>query len=241
MLEIRNMRVRLYGSPIAVDVSIKIPNGEIIGLFGENGAGKSTLMKSVFGFYKHKGEVLIDGEPLSKKNIARLSFATCEHSFFPNLTLEDHKAFLQDQFPAFKSERFEALIDFFKLSRKTPLKHMSVGQQNQAELILALSQGADYIFMDEPFVGNDIFNREDFYKVLLTILEENETIILSTHLIEEVDNFVGRAFLMKEGKIIDEITTDDLDERGVTLKDYIKEKYEYDSNRAVQLMERCGK
>ena len=68
-------------------------------------------------------------------------------------------------------------------------------------MILALCQGADYILMDEPFAGNDVFNREDFYKVLLGILEPTEAVILSTHLLEEVQNFISRAVLLRQGKI----------------------------------------
>ena len=68
-------------------------------------------------------------------------------------------------------------MEFFELPRGKALRHFSTGQKNQFEVILALCQGADYIFMDEPFAGNDVFNREDFYKVLLGILEPTETIL----------------------------------------------------------------
>ena len=116
------------------------------------------------------------------------------------------------------------------------LKHFSTGQKNQFEVILALSQGADYILMDEPFAGNDIFNREDFYKVLLGILEEHETVILSTHLIEEVSDFIGRAVLIRKGKIIGDVKTADLEEKGKNLVSYIKESYNYKSDRVSRAL-----
>ena len=71
--------------------------------------------------------------------------------------------------------------------------------RNQFEVILALCQGAGLYPMDEPFAGNDVFNREDFYKVLLGILEPEETVLLSTHLLEEVQHFIGRAVLLHQG------------------------------------------
>lgn len=107
---------------------------------------------------------------------------------------------------------------------------------------MALSQGADYILMDEPFAGNDVFNREDFYKVLLGILEPHETVILSTHLIEEVTGFIGRAVLLHKGKIAGDVQTTELDEQGKTLMDYVKETYSYQSDRVSRaLTELTGK
>lgn len=101
---------------------------------------------------------------------------------------------------------------------------------------MALSQGADYILMDEPFAGNDVFNREDFYKVLLGILEPHETVILSTHLIEEVTGFIGRAVLLHHGKIVGDMQTAELDEQGKTLMDYVKETYSYQSDRVSKAL-----
>ena len=98
--------------------------------------------------------------------------------------------FYKEHFPKFNEKRFNTLMEFFELPMHKALKGFSTGQKNQFEVVLALSQGADYIFMDEPFAGNDIFNREDFYKVLLGILEPHETVVLSTHLIEEVADFI---------------------------------------------------
>ena len=122
-------------------------------------------------------------------------------------------------------------MDFFQLPERTAIKHYSTGQKNQFEVILALCQGAEYILMDEPFTGNDVFNREDFYKVLLGILEPEETILLSTHLIEEVERFVGRAVLLKDGRGAGDMSVLELEERGSSLLEYVKETYGYRSDR----------
>lgn len=217
--------------PALKDLSLEIPRGQIVGLFGENGAGKTTLMKCILGFHGYVGSITLDGNPISRDNIAKISFATSEHSFFPNLSATAHKEFYESHFPRFRAKRYEGLMDFFELSRHKPLKHLSTGQQNQFEVILALSQGADYILMDEPFAGNDVFNREDFYKVLLGILEPNETVILSTHLIEEVSEFIGRAILIRGGELVADVTSDELDESGLPLIEFVKQKYSYRRDR----------
>lgn len=128
------------------------------------------------------------------------------------------------------------MLDFFELPAHKPARSFSTGQKNQLEVILALSQGADYILMDEPFAGNDVFNREDFYKVLLGILEPNETVLLSTHLLEEVEHFIGRALLLQKGKLVGDVTTLELEEQGKTLMDFVKETYRYKADRVVQAL-----
>lgn len=231
MLEIKNVN-KSYGRTQALkDVNLEIPQGEIIGLFGENGAGKTTLMKCILGFLKYKGEIILDGEKITEKNIAKISFATCEHSFIPNLTPKLHAQFYKEHFPKFREKRFKTLMEFFELPMHKTVHSFSTGQKNQFEVIMALCQGADYILMDEPFAGNDVFNREDFYKVLLGILEPNETVLLSTHLIEEVSEFIGRAILIRKGEIVANTSMIEIEEQGDTLMSYIKKTYNYKADR----------
>lgn len=231
MLKLENVN-KTYGKTKALNgVSLEIPQGEIIGLFGENGAGKTTLMKCVFGFIPYKGEITLSGEKITEKNIERLSFATCEHSFIPNLTPRLHAQFYKEHFPKFREKRFQILMEFFELPMDKPVRTFSTGQKNQFEVIMSLCQGADYILMDEPFAGNDIFNREDFYKVLLGILEPNETVLLSTHLIEEVSEFIGRAILIRKGEIVANVSMEEIEEQGESLMSYIKKTYNYKADR----------
>ncbi len=236
MIEISNL-TKKYAKTIAVkDVSITIPQGQIIGLFGENGAGKTTLMKCILGLLPYQGTVTLDGEPVTEKNIERLSFATCEHSFFPALSPAAHRDFYQAHFPRFREKRFQALMQFFDLPMGRVLHSFSAGMKNQFEVVMALSQGADYILMDEPFAGNDVFNREDFYKVLLGILEEHETVLLSTHLLEEVKDFISRAILLNKGELVGDCTAEELEEQGKDLMSYVKETYHYRDDRVSRAL-----
>lgn len=236
MIEIKNVSKNFSGKRALDNVNLTIPQGQIIGLFGENGAGKTTLIKCILGFLHYTGEITLDGAPISPRNIARLSFATSEHSFFPNLDANAHKEFYQQHFPKFSEKRFHGLMEFFELPKHQALRNFSTGQKNQFEVILSLCQGADYILMDEPFAGNDVFNREDFYKVLLGILEPTETVLLSTHLLEEVENFIGRAVLIRRGRIVGDVSMLELEESGKGLLDYVKETYHYKPDRVSKAL-----
>lgn len=235
MLSVENLKKK-YNRLVALnDVSIQFEPGEIVGLLGENGAGKTTMMKAILGYIRlDNGLVLLDGEKIGPTNIERIAFATSEHSFFGGLNAKEHKDFYQMQFPKFREKRFDTLLEFFELPTRKKISSFSTGQKNQFEVILALSQGADYIFMDEPFSGNDIFNREDFYKVLLGILGEDECLILSTHLIEEIKSFISRAVLLHKGNLIGDVTTLELDEDNIDLIDYMKKQYSYKSDRVIE-------
>lgn len=243
MLEIKNvsksysLSQRLRGKQALQQVDLSFGPGEIVGLFGENGAGKTTLMKCILGFLRYDGSITLDNAPITHNNIERLSFATSEHSFFPNLSAEAHRQFYKEHFPQFIDKRFTGLMEFFELPMHKPLHSFSTGQKNQFEVILALCQGADYILMDEPFAGNDVFNREDFYKVLLGILEPHETIILSTHLIEEVSNFISRAVLIRQGQIVGDVLASKLEDSGTSLMDYIKQTYHYSADRVSRALD----
>ena len=240
MVEIKGLNKRYGSKQVLFDVDLSFGPGEIIGLFGENGAGKTTLMKCILGLLRYDGQVRLDGEPVTRKNIGRFAFATSEHSFFPDLSAKGHAEFFADHFGTFRKKRFDGLMDFFALPLNKPIRGFSTGQQNQFEVVLALSQGADYIFMDEPFAGNDVFNREDFYKVLVGILEPTETVLLSTHLIEEVSDFVGRAVLIHRGRIVGDSSADELEEKGLSLMDYIKETYNYRADRVAAALDQIN-
>ena len=233
MLELHHLIKAYPGKGRALDdVSFSLPRGEIVGLLGENGAGKTTLLRCILGLVRFRGAVTLDGQPLTRGDLVKLSFAS-----FPSLTPQAHRDFYAAHFPAFRHNRYAALMDFFALPAHRPVGKLSTGQQNQFEVILALCQGADYILMDEPFAGNDVFNREDFYRLLLGLLEPGETIVLSTHLLEEVQHFISRAVLLDRGTIAGDVTTGELEERGESLMDFVKSSLHYRGDRVLKTLE----
>lgn len=231
MIEVKNVSKEYKGKIALSNCNLQIPKGQIIGLFGANGAGKTTLMKCIMGFLTFEGEITLDGKKIDERNISKLSFATGDHSFFPSITADDHKLFYKMQFPLFNEKRYEALMEFFELPTKKKISEFSLGMQNQFEVVLAISQGADYVFMDEPFAGNDVFNREDFYKVLVDVVNENETVVISTHLIEEIADYIDRAVLIRKSEIIDDLSVEDIADSGRSLIEIVKAKYDYRADR----------
>lgn len=231
MIEMKNVSKKYKDKTALSNCSLQIPKGQIIGLFGANGAGKTTFMKCLLGYLSFEGEITLDGKKIDGNNISKLSFATGDHSFFPSITASDHKWFYQMQFPNFNEKRYEALMEFFELPTNKKISEFSLGQQNQFEVVLAMSQGAEYIIMDEPFAGNDVFNREDFYEVLTGVVNEDETIIVSTHLIEEIADYIDRAILIRKSEIIDDLSVKEIEESGRTLIEIVKERYDYRADR----------
>ena len=231
MIEVKNVSKKYKEKVALSNCNIKIPKGQVIGLFGANGAGKTTLMKCMMGFLTFEGEITLGGQKIDRSNISKLSFATGDHSFFPSITADDHKSFYKMHFPMFNEKRYNALMEFFELPTNKKISEFSLGMQNQFEVVLAISQGAEYVFMDEPFAGNDVFNREDFYEVLVSILTEDETVIISTHLIEEIADYVDRAILIRKSEIIDDLSVEDIKASGKSLIEIVKERYDYRADR----------
>ena len=231
MIEVKNVSKKYKEKTALSNCNLQIPKGQIIGLFGANGAGKTTLMKCIMGFLTYEGEITLDGQKIDETNISRLSFATGDHSFFPSITANDHKQFYKMHFPMFNEKRYDALMEFFELPAKKKISEFSMGMQNQFEVVLAISQGAEYIFMDEPFAGNDVFNREDFYEVLVSVVDKNETVVISTHLIEEIADYVDRAVLIRKSEIIDDLSVEDIKASGKSLIEIVKEKYDSRADR----------
>jgi len=234
---LRGWGKRTY-SPALDKISLTFAPGEIVGLFGENGAGKTTLFKCILRYTEYRGEITLDGEAITHRNIAQISYGSNSNTFFAHLNLLEHRDFYVLNFPSFNESRFNLLVDFFRLPARKKLREMSQGQKNQAETILALSQGAAYILLDEPFANNDIFNREDFYKVLLGLLQPDECLILASHLIDELKNFVSRVVLLQEGKLLADKTTEALDQEGIELIPSMKQLYSYE-NRAAKFIEKA--
>ena len=157
------------------------------------------------------------------------SFRPCPRRIIASKKSGGRFSAYQAHFPAFNDRRFRLLTEFFQLPLHKPLRSFSTGMKNQLEVTLALSQGADYILMDEPFSGSDLFNREDFYRVMLGLLSDHETVILSTHLLEEVKTFLSRAVLLRQGRLIGDISQQEMEDEDLVTR--VKQTYHYQADR----------
>lgn len=211
--------------------TLALEDGEVIGILGSNGSGKTTMLKSILGLCRFEGEILIDGLPVSRQ-YQKVSFITEEGSFLPFMTPEEYGAFLADFWPDFDAERYRRLLEFFELHHENrPIGTFSNGQQSKLEVAAGFSRGARYILMDEPFLGKDVFTRRDFLKLMAASLHGSETILLATHQIDEIENFLDRALILCEGRIAADWRSDELRESGRTLMEVMQETSGYDPER----------
>lgn len=217
--------IRFYymiGEDILKDLSFRVEKGEIIGVLGANGVGKSTLLKLLCGILTPRsGEIMLDGVPVAQKG-GEIAFISEAGSFLKELTPQQYGAFLQDFFPDFDAAYYEKLLDFFKLENK-PIKRMSKGQKAKAEVAAGMAKRTKLIVMDEPFIGKDMFTRQDFMQALAGSLTGEETIFITTHEIDEIENFIDRAWILQDGGIAADVTMDALRSEGKSLSGLMKE------------------
>lgn len=233
MIVIEGLGRRYAGSPAwALDgVSLKIEEGEVVGLLGENAAGKTTLLKLAAGLMEPtRGSVTIDGTPALRAD-GKIAFMTEQGTFFPFMTPVEHADFMEDYYDRFNRDRYFKLLEYFELPGNKKARAFSTGQKAKLEISIGLSKGCRYLLFDEPFLGNDVFTRRDFLRLMGDSLLDGETILLATHLINEIDNFIDRAVILKQGKVVRDCLIDEIRAGGQTLEDVMREASGYDEKR----------
>ncbi len=198
---------KTYGKNTVLDgVSAKFEKGHSYGLLGRNGAGKSTLINIIMQRRaRNGGTVTLDGEKLDNNDrlLSRL-FCMNDSSLYPS----DFKVKTVFKITAPMYENFdltyaEKLAEAFGLDMNKRLRQLSTGYNTIYKVILALSSNADYIFLDEPVLGIDVNQRELFYKTLARKMSEgNSCFVISTHIIEEMQNLIEKTLILRDGKII---------------------------------------
>ncbi len=204
-----------FGTTQALDnVTLTLDPGHIYGLLGNNGAGKSTLLSILTDRQiPDEGSVLIDGMPIRNNDKAlHRVFLVGEQNFFP----DDMKVFrcLQTAsyfYPDFDLERATALADQFGLPLKKKIPNLSTGYSSIFRLVLGLCVNTPYVIFDEPVLGLDAQHREMFYRLLVeTFMGRSCTVILSTHLIDEVEDLIDYTIILREGKVLRSAPTEEL-------------------------------
>ncbi len=213
------------------DLTFSVPDGQIVGVLGANGAGKTTLLKILAGLLPSKEmknepvRVLIDGKPV-QESYGEIAFVSEAGSWFRDLTPQQFGAFLADFYPHFDMAYYEKLLKFFEREEK-PVKTMSKGQKSRVEVAAGVAKRTKYLIMDEPFLGKDMFTRQDFMQLLAGSLTGEETIFITTHEINEIENFIDRALILQNGKLAADIMLDTLRESGHSLTEKMKEVMGY--------------
>ena len=221
-----------------IHANAEIKTGEIVGILGENGSGKTTMLKAIMGLTElTAGQIWIDGKPPAKM-YRELAYITEEGSYFPEMTPQEYGEFLSVFFASFDRDRYRKLLKFFELEKyDKKIRTFSNGQKAKLEISAGFAKRAEYILMDEPFLGKDMMTRRDFLKLVISSLREGETILISTHQLDEIENFIDRAIILRYGRVKADFYMDEIREQGKSLADIMMEVTGYDENRYRTLFE----
>lgn len=236
-IQIKNITKRYKDVTALDDVSFSFEFGKIYGFLGRNGAGKTTLINIIANrIFADQGEILIDGIP-AKENMGvhEKIFCMSEADLYDrDLKVKDHFKWINRFYTDFDLKKAFELSKKFNLDTNKRFKALSKGYQSIFKLIIALSLNVPYVIFDEPVLGLDANHRELFYSLLLKEFENNErTLIIATHLIEEVSNIIEEVVLIDKGKILVQETVEELLEKGYSVSGAAQEVDHYCVGRNV--------
>ena len=217
-----------YGHKQALEnIELSLPQGKIIGLLGPNGSGKSTLIKLICGLIPiSSGQILINGHKPgveSKKDIAYLP----ERSYLNNwMRVRDIINMFNDFYDDFSPERAKEMIENLHIDINARLKTLSKGTQEKIQLILVMSRNAKLFLLDEPIGGVDPAAREYIIKTIIKNYQEDATVLISTHIITDIEQVLDEAIFLNNGKIVVNSPVDTLrEETGKSLDAMFREVF----------------
>jgi len=215
-IEITNLNVD-FGKFALQNINLTVPMGTVMGLIGRNGAGKSTLIKCAADCSNYSGEVRINGITAYDD---RVKYFTQLGTVFDELIFNDElkvKTLLErfeKIYPQFDSNFFNKHLDRFRIERKTKLSKLSFGMKKKLQLIVVMALRPQVLILDEPTTGIDPADRSEIIDMLADfMLDENHTVLMSTHITSDLDKIADYITLLDDGKIVFSDSKDDLQDR----------------------------
>lgn len=227
MLEIKNLSIAYKNKLVLDKLNLYFKKGEIVGLLGPNGSGKTTLLRILAGLEKnYKGEVKIGGE---NPDYLTKSFVSYQPDHLPldkSYNLVKISNLYDEFFEDFSKEKFEKIIKDFKLDMKMKIKNMSKGMKDKVQIALSLSRKSDLYLLDEPMSGIDPASRKKIMDVIIDNFDSEGLMIISTHLISQIERLLDKVVFISDGKIILEENIDDLREKHkMGVEEYFEEVF----------------
>ena len=211
LLKITNVTKKYHHFKALNNVSMTLESGKIIGLLGPNGSGKTTLIKIINGLLKdYEGEVLVDGKNVGIDSRKIISYLPDENYFQDWMYIKDVLSIFSDLYEDFDKENCLTLMNRFKLDKGMKIKEMSKGMKEKFQLSLVMSRKAKLYILDEPIAGVDPADREVILDVILNNYEEDALVLISTHLISDLETIFDDVVFLKDGEIVLHQSTEDL-------------------------------
>lgn len=216
---------KVYGNTLAVNnLNLTIPRGKIIGLLGPNGSGKTTLIKMINGLLTPTaGSILINGMAPGPETKARIAYLP-ERTYLQNgMKVCDLVDYFEDFYADFDKNRAFSMLSALNIQPAAQLKTLSKGTKEKVQLILVMSRHADLFILDEPIAGVDPAARDYILNTIITNYDENASILLSTHLISDIENILDEVIFIRNGQVITHMPVDQIrEEYGQSVDAYFR-------------------
>lgn len=214
IFECKNL-TKKYGAKTALNnVSLSVGRGKIIGLLGPNGSGKTTMIKIANGLLTPtSGEILIDKKGIDTETKKIVSYLPDKNYLNDWMTVKELVEMFGDFYEDFNSEKAYKMIESLNIDKNDKLKNLSKGNKEKVQLILVMSRNAELYFLDEPIGGVDPATRDYILDSIIKNYSQNATVIISTHLISDIEKILDEVIFIKSGEIVLHENVDDLRER----------------------------
>ncbi|MBO4471466.1 MAG: ABC transporter ATP-binding protein [Clostridia bacterium] len=221
MLESREL-TKKFGAKTAVDnVSLAMEPGHIYAMLGPNGSGKTTWMKMAAGLVKPtSGEVFFCGKPVGLESRKVVAYMSTEPYFYDWMTILDAGKYYSDFFEDFSMENFLSMLHEMDLNEKEKIRTLSSGMVAKMKIALTLARDAKVYMLDEPFNGIDLLARDEIRAAILRAATPEKLLLLSSHLVEEMEAIADRAVFIRKGVLIEVRDLEEMRETdGVSMAD----------------------
>ena len=203
LLVIKDLNKDFGKKKVLKDINITLSGGKIIGLLGKNGAGKSTLIKLINDLLTPtSGEILVKGNKVGVESKKVISFLPERTYLNKQMKVSEVIDFFKDFYDDFDEKKAKKLLKDLDLDINEHLSKMSKGMQEKVQLVLVMSRNADLYILDEPLGGVDPATRDYILDTILSNFNENASVIISTHLISDIERILDDVIFIDKGKII---------------------------------------
>ena len=203
LLEINNLNKSFDNKEILKDINLSIQSGKIIGLLGKNGVGKTTLIKLINDLLTPtSGQILIKGQKIGVETKKVISYLPERTYLNKQMKVSEVISYFEDFYDNFDSEKAKKLLKDLDLDINQKLAKMSKGMQEKVQLVLVMSRNADLYVLDEPLGGVDPATRDYILDTILSNFNENASVIISTHLISDIEKILDEVIFIDKGQIV---------------------------------------